>query len=154
MRWIEQPPVRRPSLRRSALVGITAGSAYLAEQALDMRLAPNHHDDLLLWGGFLSRQPVRARLLGLMVHYTLSVALATAYAAVSPALPGRSGWVRGLLFVQAENALLYPGVPFLDALHPGIRAGRLPTLRTWRYWWVELARHAAFGAVLGALSEE
>lgn len=144
----------RPSLRRSAVVGGLAGTAYLAEQALDMRLAPNRYDDLVLWGGFLSHRPMRQRLLGAAMHYSLSVVLAATYTAARPILPRGPEWLRGVLFVQAENALLYPMVPVLDAVHPLIRSGALPRLLTWRYFWVEIARHAAFGAALGALTAE
>jgi hypothetical protein len=58
------------------------------------------------------------------------------------------------VFVQVENALFYPGVPLLNAIHPEVRSGRLPTLLTWRYFWVEIVRHVAFGATLGALLKE
>lgn len=146
--------VGRPSLRRSALVGGMAGTAYLAEMALDMRLASNRYDDLVLWGGFVTRDRVRQRLIGLVTHYLLSTALAAAYGVLLPLLPRWPGWLRGVVFVQVENALLYPGVPALNAWHPEVRAGRLPSLLTWRYFWVEIARHVAFGATLGALSKE
>ena len=154
MRWpVMNQPVY-PSLRRSALIGGIAGTAYLAEMVLDMRVVSNRYDDLVLWGGFVARNRVRQRLLGAAVHYVLSVTLAFAYGTVSPWLPRWPGWVRGVVFVQVENALLYPGVPVLNAVHPEVRSGRLPTLLTWRYFWVEIARHVAFGATLGALLKD
>jgi hypothetical protein len=136
------------------MAGGIAGTAYLAEMALDRRVAPNRYDDLILWGGFLTRHPMRQRLIGAAIHYSLSVALAAAYSMVAPFLPRWPGWVRGLLFVQVENALLYPGVPILDAIHPEVRSGRMPSLLTWRYFWVEIARHVAFGVTLGALLDD
>jgi hypothetical protein len=141
--------LRRPSLSRSARAGIAGSVAYLLAQAVDRRLAPNRYDDLVLWGGFLTRDPRRQRLTGAAIHFSLGIALAAAYDALWPLLPGRSGVVRGVVFVQMENALLYPGVPLLNAIHPSVRSGELPSLLTWRYFWVEVARHAAFGAVLG-----
>lgn len=154
MHWPSMDHLVRPSLRRSALVGGIAGTAYLAEMALDMRVASNRYDDLVLWGGFVTRHRFRQRLLGAGVHFALSVVLAAGYSAISRLLPRWPAWIRGLAFVQVENALLYPGVPLLNAIHPEVRSGRLPSLLTWRYFWVEIARHAAFGATLGALLKE
>jgi hypothetical protein len=144
----------RPSLRRSALVGGIAGTAYLAEMALDMRVASNRYDDLVLWGGFVTPHRFRQRILGAGIHYVLSIALAATYGTLAPILPAWPGWMRGMAFVQVENALLYPGVPVLDAVHPEVRSGRFPSLLTWRYFWVEIARHVAFGITLGALLPE
>lgn len=154
MPWLPESRIARPSLRSSALVGAIAGTAYLTEMALDMRMAANEYDDLVLWGGFLSRRRSRQRLLGAGIHYILSAALAATYRAFMPFLPSWPGWLRGLLFVQAENALLYPSVPLLNAIHPEVRAGGLPSLLTWRYFWVEIARHVAFGVTLGALTTD
>jgi hypothetical protein len=144
----------RPSLRHSALVGGIAGTAYLAEMALDMKLVANRYDDLVLWGGFVTPHRLRQRLVGAGIHYLLSAALAGIYGTIAPLLPSWPGWVRGVVFVQIENALLYPGVPVLNAVHPEVRLGRLPSLLTWRYFWVEIARHVAFGATLGTLLQE
>lgn len=149
-----QPRIPPPTLRRSTMVGGIAGTMYLAEMALDMRVAANSYDDLVLWGGFVTRHPVRQRLIGACIHYGLSAVLAAAYGRSASILPAWPGWLRGLLFVQVENALLYPGVPVLNTIHPEVRAGRLPSLLTWRYFWVEIARHVAFGATMGALLDD
>jgi hypothetical protein len=133
-------------------VGSLAAAAYLAEQTADMKLVSNRYDDLVLWGGFFSRQPARQRLIGGTIHLTLGIGLAAAYQASLPLLPAWPGWLRGVAFAQAENAVLYPGVPVLNALHPSVRSGRLPSLLTWRYYWVEIVRHVAYGVVLGALT--
>jgi hypothetical protein len=154
MQWSRKSRLIRPSVRRSAVVGGIAGTAYLAEMALDQRLASNRYDDLVLWGGFLTAHPKQQRVLGACIHYTLSVALTAGYAAIAPLLPTWPAWLRGLLFVQLENAVLYPGVPMLNAIHPEVCSGRLPSLLTWRYFWVEIARHAAFGATMGALLDD
>ena len=138
---------------RVLLAGGAAGTAYLAEAALDMRLIPNCYDDLTLWGGFITRDRTRQRLVGAGAHYTLSAVLATTFASSAWFLPNWPGWLRGVLFVQLENALLYPGVPALNAVHPEVRSGRMPSLLTWRYFWVEILRHVAFGAVLGVTLE-
>ena len=141
--------LERPSLRRSAVTGGLASAAYLAEQALDRRLLRNEYDDLVLWGGFLSRNPARQRLVGLLTHFTLGTLLAAAYEAALPLFPPWSGPLKGLLFVQAENTLLYPGVPVINRVHPSVRLGEMPSLLTMRYLAVEVLRHAAFGLILG-----
>jgi hypothetical protein len=139
----------QPSFRRSITTGGLASVAYLVEQALDRRAIPNDYDDLVLWGGFLARDPLRQRLIGSVVHVTLGTALAAAYEAALPLLPSWPGPLKGLLFVQAENAILYPGVPVINAVHPSVRLAEMPSLLTWRYFVVELMRHAAFGLTLG-----
>jgi hypothetical protein len=146
-------PLRRPSPRHAIVAGGLASVAYLIEQAIDRRLIPNDYDDLVLWGGFLTRRPWLQRVLGLGVHFTLGTALAAAYDAAGDALPRVHPAVRGVLFAQGENAVLYPGVPVMNAIHPAVRHGELPSLLTWRYFLVELLRHAAYGAVLGVVSE-
>lgn len=136
---------------RVLIAGLLASTAYLLEQRIDRRLLPNGYDDLLLWGGLLSRRPRRQRLWGLGVHLLLGTALAPVYAAIAPSFPRLPRWLRGLLFAQLENAVLYPGVPLLNAVHPSVRVGELPSLLTRRYALVEIVRHAVYGAVLGIL---
>lgn len=149
--WIGTLKLARPSIRESVLAGGVAATAYLAEMARDMRLVPNSYDDLVLWGGFLSRDPRRQRLLGAVVHYGLGIGLAAVYQAILPALPRLPGWLRGLIFAQAENTLSFPAVAVIDAIHPSVRSGELPPLFTWRYFWLEALRHAAYGAALGSV---
>lgn len=137
---------------RAVAAGLLASIAYLLEQWLDRRLVPNLYDDLVLWGGLFSRSPRRQRLLGLGIHLSLGMALAGIYQGTSLPIPRWPGWLRGLLFVQLENAILYPGVPLLNAVHPAVRRGELPSLVTRRYALVEVLRHAAFGVVLGVVA--
>lgn len=144
----------RPAPLRTVVTGLAAGGAYLLAQAMDRRLSGNGYDDLMLWGGFVTPHPTRQRFVGLTVHGALSITLAAAYAALQPSLPRWPRWLRGMAFVQAENALLYPGVPLINAVHPSVRSGALPSLLTWRYGGVEVARHAAYGMVLGLLTPE
>lgn len=132
--------------------GLAASAAYLAEMALDMRLTGNRYDDLVLLGGFLSFHPRRQRLLGLAIHCGIGLSLARAYRWLAPALPRAPAPLQGLLFIQVENFLTFPGVVLGDAVHPAVRSGQLPRLSTWQYFWVETARHAAYGVVLGAVN--
>jgi hypothetical protein len=144
--------VRRPSPARAVLVGGLASVAFLVEQAIDRRLLPNRYDDLVLWGGFVTRRPALQRALGLTVHFSLGTALAAAYEAEQPSLPKWNPVLLGILFTQTENAILWPTVPVMNAIHPEVRRGGLPPLTAWRYLVVELLRHVAYGAVLGALT--
>lgn len=143
-----------PTFRRSVAVGSLAATAYLVEQEIDRRLISNSYDDLVLWGGFLSHDFRVQQSLGLLAHYTLGISLAALYGALLPSMPKGPGWLRGLVFTQVENALLYPGVPLLNRVNGAVRRGQIPSLLTWRYFWVEVARHAAYGLVLGALMPE
>lgn len=154
MKWRGSLSLARPSLRRSIVVGGVAGTAYLAALATDLWLTGNRYDDLMLWGGLLSRHPVRGRALGALAHYGLSIGLVATYQAMLPFLPSAPAWLRGVLFVQAENLALYPGVPVLQAVHPMVRIGELPPLTTWTFFGLEALRHAAFGLVLGIMITE
>lgn len=154
MKWSGTLSLARPSLRRSIVVGGVAGSAYLAAMTTDRWLTGNRYDDLMLWGGLLSRHPVRGRVLGALAHYGLSIGLVVTYQAMLPSLPAAPAWLRGVLFVQAENLVLYPGVPVLQATHPMARSGELPLLTTWTFFGLEALRHVAFGLVLGIMITE
>src|SRR5947209_14992663 len=116
----------KPSLRTSLLAGSAASSAYLGAMAIDMWLTGNRYDDLILWGGFLSRNTRRQRLLGALAHYSVGTGLAAAYQMVRPLLPSGPGWLRGALFAQAESALLFPTLIPMNAVHPAVRRGELP----------------------------
>lgn len=152
--WDESPLEMVPPLTRLALAGIGAGLSYLVAMAVDERLLRVPTDDLVLLGGFVSRQPARARLLGLVPHFAYSVLLAIVYAlSARPRLSG-APWARGVLFATAENAVLWPLILVLDRVHPSIRSGRLPSYNRAIPWLQGWLRHAVFGAVLGvALGE-
>lgn len=141
-------------LRRSLLPGLLASTAYLAEMAVDLRAFRTGYDDLVLWGGFLSRHPRRQRVFGALGHYTLGTGLAVTYGLLLPGLPEGPGWLKGLLFAETEHLLTFPSVALGDRVHPAVRAGRLPRLATWWYFWIETARHAAYGVVLGATMKQ
>lgn len=87
-----------------ALIAGGAGStAFLLEQVIDRRLTQNRYDDLVLLGGMVSRYRRLQLLLGTLAHYTFGIALAVVYDAAKPALPRLPGWLRGLIFAQAEG---------------------------------------------------
>jgi hypothetical protein len=62
------------------------------------------------------------------------------------------GAKQGLLAAELENMILWPGMLVLDRIHPDRREGTWPRLATnRRVVAYELATHALFGVVLGAL---
>ena len=151
MNRLHNMPLARPSVLQSVVAGTIAGTAYLLEQALDMRVFPNRYDDLALWGGMASRDPGRQHVLGLMGHYSMSTLLAAAYLSVRHLLPGPRG-TRGLLFLMGEHLATFPSVGLGERFHPGVLRGELPPLMTKQYFAVETARHIAFGLALGVVT--
>jgi len=131
------------------MAGSAASAAYLVEQAIDQRLLANRYDDLVLWGGLIAREPRRQRLLGLAIHWCVGLSLAAAFDSLEPVLPSLPRPVRSVAFVQMENTALFPLVALINPLHPAVRRGQLPSLWTWRYFWLEAVRHLAYGLVLG-----
>jgi hypothetical protein len=136
-----------------------AGGAYLAAQALDLRLRPARTDDLAIHGRLFSADPRRWRPIGALLHLSFGAFLGALYAGrprrrlTRPTGPTAHlpPWAAGVLFLQLENALLYPLLALLHRLHPAWRTGLLesyyrPLPAAQQVW-----RHAVFGAVLGAL---
>ena len=84
---------------------------------------------------------------GLAVHLANGAAFGITFERL-----GLRGVRQGILVAQAENALLWPGLAVVERIHPDRRAGAWPRLaldpRVAAY---EVATHALFGAVLGAL---
>ena len=67
---------------------------------------------------------------------------------------GGRGWRQGLAAAQVENMLLWPAMAVVDRLHPDRRSGTWPPLVVnARVFGYEVAVHALFGVVLGALSD-
>lgn len=83
--------------------------------------------------------------LGVALHYVIGFTLAALYGAVAPSLPG-GRWGRPLLFVTAETVL---GV-FLF-MFPLVGAGAFGLGMGIAVPFISLARHFAFGIVLGWL---
>jgi hypothetical protein len=130
-------------MRRGALAGIVAAAAWAAAgPALGRRLR-TPYSDLRLLGGLTGRGPVAA--LG------LHLANGAFFGAAFERLGGR-GVVRGVLAAEAENLALWPLMAIVDRVHPDRRSGAWPPLVTnGRVFAYEVAVHALFGAVLGAL---
>ncbi|MFL5735206.1 MAG: hypothetical protein ACJ78Q_18775 [Chloroflexia bacterium] len=134
---------------RAVAAGFAGGTAYLASVWADNRLSSQHFDDLKLVGQvFTTRSPAWI-LQGLAAHFGFSVVVALLYAAWGARrLPGPS-WMRGVLFLQLENAVLYPGAGLLMPVHAGVKSGQVPSLFERKVIQGQLVRHIAFGLVLG-----
>ena len=152
MKWVAGW-LRAEDTWRGAGAGLVAGVAYLAAQALDLRLFPTRTDDLAIHGRLFSADPRRWRPIGALLHLSFGAFLGALYAGWPRRrlTAHRAPWRAGVLFLQAENAVLYPLLALLHRLHPAWRTGLLesyyrPLTAAQQVW-----RHAVFGAVLGAL---
>ncbi|MDQ2740797.1 MAG: hypothetical protein M3Z66_00595, partial [Chloroflexota bacterium] len=141
----------RPSLCQSVVTGAVASSGYLAAMEIDMRLTHNRYDDRVFWGGYLTANSGCQKLLGVLLIYVVGTIVATVYRMLLPLLPTWPGPLLGALFVETENMLRFPTVELMSRLNPAVRRGQLPNLWTWKYFWVEAFRHAAFGGLVGLL---
>jgi hypothetical protein len=136
---------------RALLAAAGAGTAYLGAMWLDSELSSHPFNDLKLVGQpFTTRSP-QWIIQGLVAHYGMSAIMALAYASWAGRwLPG-PGWFKGLLFLQLENTILYPGAAIIDPFHAGVRSGQLPSLLNWKTFKGQVVRHLAFGLALGLL---
>jgi hypothetical protein len=62
---------------------------------------------------------------------------------------------RGIVAAEVENAVLWPTMALMDRIHPDRRSGAWPPLAgNARIAGYEIAAHALFGGVLGALTRQ
>ncbi len=136
-------------MRRGVLAGVLAAGAWAAAEPLAGRLFRTPYSDVRLLGGAVTSGPLW-RPAGLALH----LANGAVFGAVFERAGGR-GWRQGVLAAQVESVGLWPGMAVVDRLHPDRRSGAWPPLflspRVFAY---EVATHALFGAVLGALVGE
>jgi hypothetical protein len=137
--------------RDIAAAGVMAGSAFLGATWLDSKLSSWPFNDVKLVGQvFTTRSPLW-QIQGLVGHFGFSVVMAFLYARyVRARLPG-PGWLRGVIFLQIENGVLYPATSIADKAHAGIKSGELPPMMNMKTFKGQIVRHVAFGAVLGLL---
>ena len=129
-----------------------AGTAYLIAMWLDSKLSSHSFNDLKLVGQMFTTRRPHWLLLGLTGHYGFSVLMSLLYTSwTCPKLPGPR-WLRGVLFLQIENLLLYPAGLVLDRFHAGIKQGQVPRMLNWKSFKGQVVRHVAFGAVLGLMA--
>ena len=133
-----------------ALAGLAGAVAYAAEMWLDLRLIRYRFDDFALLGRPLSRRRRVWLPLGVALHGLNGALLGALFPFARGFFPG-PGWLRGVLYAQMENALLWPLMPLVDRLHPARREGELAPAWSRSGFLVATLRHAAYGLVLGAL---
>ena len=132
-----------------AISGLVAGAAFVSVLEADRRLTGRNVDDLMVLGRPFAEEPTRARVVGGAIHTVNSLALATLYALLERRLPGPA-WLKGVIFANVENVILYPVTIFED-FHPAIRTGQVDRYFTWPAFWQSVPRHIAYGVVLGVL---
>ena len=137
-------------LRAAAVAGLAGGAAYVATMEVDNRLSGMRLDDLKLLGRPFVRKPEHAKSAGVPIHFTNSVILAVLYAALAhDRLPGPP-WLRGVLFANVENSLLYP-LAMLEHRHPGIRDGQLDRYFSLKAYLLSIPRHITYGATVATV---
>ena len=141
--------VRAPDPKAVAVSGLAAGLAFVAVLEADLRLTGRNVDDLIVLGRPLAKDPKNARPVGLAIHAVNSLALASLYAVFEKRLPGPP-WLKGIVFANVENLILYP-VTILEDKHPAIRDGQVDRYFNWPAFWQSVPRHIVYGAVLGSV---
>ena len=107
----------------TAAAGIASGTAYLAAMWVDNRLSSHPFNDLKLVGQVFTTKTPWWIIQGLVGHYAFSVMIAFIYAKIAyRSLPG-PGVVKGIIFLNMENTVLYPGAFIADRVHAGIQEG-------------------------------
>jgi hypothetical protein len=127
--------------------------AYLAAQALDLRLFPTRTDDLAIHGRLLSADARWWRVSGAVLHCAFGAVVGAVYAGwprrrLTAVVPP---WAAGVVFLQAENTALYPLLLVLQRWHPAWRDGTLESYFRPIPYAQQVFRHLAFGAALGVL---
>ena len=141
--------VRQLDVKAVAVSGLAAGAAFVAVLEADLRLTGRNVDDLMILGRPFVADPTKARAIGGAIHAVNSLALASLYATLEPLIPGPA-WLKGVVFANVANGILYPVTRFED-IHPAIRTGQVDRYYNWPAFWQSVPRHIAFGAVLGVL---
>lgn len=138
--------------QRGALAGAIGAIAFMLAMAVDLALTRQRTNDLRLLAGMVPGGRRLWPVIGSISHITNGVALGAVFSRVHQGLPGPT-WMRGLIFAQVENLLLWPIMIVLDHIHPGMKRGDLEKYNRPGPFFVEVVRHAVFGAVLGAAYE-
>jgi hypothetical protein len=129
----------------AALAGATAAAVWAAAEPALRRILGTPYPAVRLIGAPLSQR--HWRLIGTTIHVLNGAAAGIAFRRL-----GLRGWRAGVAAAQIENAALWPGMVVVDRFHPDRRSGAWPPLlRNPRVFAQEVAVHAIFGGVLGAL---
>jgi hypothetical protein len=132
---------------KGAVAGVVAAAAWAAAEPALQRVFGTEYSDVRLLG----RAATRSRAwpaAGLAVHLVNGAAFGAAFERA-----GLRGVKAGVAAAQAENLVLWPAMAVVDRIHPDRRDGTWPPLLTDRRVAAqEVAGHALFGVVLGALT--
>lgn len=132
---------------RGATAGVIAAAAWACGEPLLGKAFGTPFSDVRLLGRVVTHGrawPVA----GVALHLANGAAFGTAFERL-----GLRGVRLGILAAQVENLLVWPGMFLVDRTHPDRRDGSWPRLATdRRVVAYEVATHALFGAVLGALA--
>src|SRR5438067_2416220 len=94
--------------------GIAAGTAYLGAMWLDNKFSSHPFNDLKLVGQVFTTKAPWWVIQGLVGHYTFCVAIALVYERTASRRLAGPGVIKGISFLNMENALLYPGAFIAD----------------------------------------
>jgi hypothetical protein len=123
---------------------MTAAAAWAAAEPALRRVFRTPYTDVRLLGAPISRR--HWRLAGTAVHLANGAAAGIGFRRL-----GLRGW-KAVAAAQVESAVLWPGMAVVDRFHPDRRSGDWPPLlRNPRVFAQEVAAHAVFGGVFGAL---
>lgn len=136
---MRQPP-------RAALAGAAAAAAWAAAEPLAQRVFRTPYSDIRALGRPFSERHWRA--VGLGFHLANGALAGVAFQRL-----GLRGWRAGVVAFEVETVTTWPLMRLVDRFHPDSRSGRWPPFaRDGRVLAQELAVHALFGALLGALA--
>ena len=134
--------------QRGAVAGLVASGAMALAMLLDMRMTRERTNEFQLIGALAPSGARTWPVVGPVLHGVNGAALGAVFGLTHHGLPGPL-WVRGLLFGQAENLILWPVIVVLDRLHPAIRQGALPRFNRPVVFLQEVFRHVVYGVTLG-----
>ncbi|MGA7669975.1 MAG: DUF6789 family protein [Nitrolancea sp.] len=138
--------------QRGAVAGAIGAVGFMFAMAVDLAITRQKTNDLRLLSGMVPGGGRLWPVIGSISHVANGVALGTLFSRVHQGLPGPT-WMRGLIFGQVENLLLWPIIIVLDHIHPGMKRGDLEKYNRPGPFFIEVLRHAVFGAVMGAAYE-
>jgi hypothetical protein len=138
------------SRRRAALAGALAASGWAALEPLDRKLFAHDYSDVAMLGKLATRSrfwPVA----GLAAHVANGAAFGLLFEEARRRRDTRPRRL-ALGLALAENAVLFPLAAVIDRYHPARGEPGLAPLFTPRGLAQATARHALFGALLGAFA--
>ncbi len=138
---------RIATIRRGALAGAVAATAWGALEPLASRAFGTRYSDVRLLGRLAGAGPLWAPA-GVAIHALNGAAFGALFAAA-----GARGPRAGIAWATVEGLLAWPAMAVVDRVHPDRRSGRWPRplLTDGRVFAQEAAMHSLFGLLLGLL---